>query len=135
MAGFLTDYSNNKVLDLFFGSAIFSPPATLYLGLSMSSASKSGAVSEPSGGGYARVAMSNSPANFPAATVGTKSNAVSATFAAPTADWGTAQSLFIADAASGGNVLASADLTTPKAITNGSSAPKVAVGALFLSHT
>lgn len=135
MAGFLTDYSNNKVLDLFFGSTIFAPPPTLYLGLSQSPSSKSGAVTEPSGAGYARIAVPNSPANFPAATGGTKANAAAATFPTPSGDWGTVQSLFIADAPAGGNILASADLTAPKAVPNGSLAPKVAVGALFLSHT
>lgn len=135
MAGYLTDFSNNKVLDLFFGSAIYSPPATLYVGLSLGGANKAGSISEPSGGGYARVPVSNSPASFPAAAGGTKSNAAVITFPAPTADWGMVQSLFIADSASGGNVLASADLTTPKPISGGSLAPKVAAGALFLSHT
>ena len=135
MAGFLTDYANNKILDLFFGSSIFAPPPTLYLGMSLIPANKVGNVYEPSGGGYGRVSIANSPANFPAASLGMKSNAATATFPAPAADWGAVQSLFIADAASGGNILASADLTVPKSITNGSPAPKVVAGALFLSHT
>jgi hypothetical protein len=135
MPGFLTDYSNNKVLDLFFGSTIYAPPATLYMGLSLSSASKAGSIIEPVGGGYARVSVANSLANFPAASSGTKSNAAALLFPAPTADWGTVVSVFLADAATGGNVLASADLSTPRSVTNGSPAPKVAAGALFLSHT
>jgi hypothetical protein len=135
MPGFLTDYSNNKVLDLFFGSSIYTPPANLYLGLSLISANKAGGVIEPSGGSYARVPVVNSPTNFPTASAGTKSNAGTITFPGPTADWGTIVSVFIADAAAGGNVLAMADLTTPRAVTNGSAAPKVAAGALFLSHT
>jgi hypothetical protein len=56
-------------------------------------------------------------------------------FPTPTASWGTVQSLFVADAASGGNVLAMADLTTPLAVSSGGAAPKVAVNALYLSHT
>jgi hypothetical protein len=135
MAGFLTDYSNNKVLDLFFGSSIFTPPPTLYLGLSMTSANKGGSYIEPSGGGYARVAVANNSTNFPTSSGGTKANAAVITFPAPTADWGAVQSLFITDAPTGGNVLASADLTVPKTVTGGSTAPKVAVGALFLSHS
>jgi hypothetical protein len=135
MSGFFTDYANNKLLDMVFGSAAYSPPATLYLGLSLSSASKNGSTSEPSSGGYARVALTNNATNFPAAIGGTKSNAAQATFPAPTADWGTVQSLFVADAPSGGNVLAMADLTAPRTITRGSAPARVAVGALFLSHT
>ena len=135
MAGFFTDYSNNKVLDLFFGAISFTPPPTLYVGLAQNTANKRGLTSEPTGGGYTRVALPNSSTNFPTANFGTKSNALAITFPAPTADWGTVQSLFLADAPAGGNVVAMADLTVPKAITNGSPAAKVAVGALFLSHT
>lgn len=135
MAGFLTDYANNQVLDLIFGATGFTPPATLYLGLSLYPANKAGSVGEPSGGGYARVALANTPAAFPAASGGTKSNAAPIAFPAPTADWGTVQSLFVADSAAWGNVLAIADLTTPTAVTAGGPAPKVAAGALFLSHT
>ena len=135
MPGFLTDYSNNKTLDLFFGASAFTPPATLYFGLSQTASSKSGTVSEPAGGGYARVAVANNLTGFPAASGGTKSNAAVVTFPAPSAAWGTVASVFIADAVSGGNVLAAADLTTPKTISSGASAPTIAVGALFLSHT
>jgi hypothetical protein len=135
MAGFFTDYMNNKVLDMVFGSNPFTPPATLYLGLSLTPSAKSGSVSEPSGGGYARVAVTNTLTNFPAASGGTKSNAATATFPAPSGNWGTVLSLFVADSASGGNVLAMADLATPKTIASGGTAPTVAVGALFLSHT
>lgn len=135
MAGFFTDYSNNKVLDLFFGATSFTPPVTLYVGLAQNTANKGGLTTEPTGGGYTRVVLPNSSANFPAASSGTKSNAAVITFPAPTANWGTLQSLFLADAPSGGNVLAMADLTAPKAIITGSPAAKVAVGALFLSHT
>jgi hypothetical protein len=135
MAGFLTDYMNNKMLDLIFGSIAFAPPWTLYLGLSQAAANKSGTYVEPSGGGYARVAVINNGTSFPAASGGTKANATLLAFPAPTADWGTIQSLFISDSSSTGNVLAMADLTSPRPIGSGSVSPKVAVGALFLSHT
>ncbi len=135
MAGFLSNYSNNKVLDLFFGSTTYTPPATLYMGLSQTTANKTGTVTEPSGGAYARVAVPNNLTSFPAASTGTKSNAIQLNFATPTASWGTITTLFIADAATGGNVLALADLTTPMTITTGTLAPFVAAGALFLSHS
>ena len=135
MAGFLCDYSNNKVLDLFFGGSTFSPPATVYFGLSQNTANKNGYVTEPIGGGYIRIAVANNLTIFPAASFGTKSNGTVITFSSPTADWGTIQSLFIADAATNGNVLAMADLTSSKALPSGTSAPKIAVSALFLSHS
>ena len=135
MAGFFTDYSNNKVLDLFLGGVSYSPPTTLYFGLSQAAATKTGAVTEPGSGSYARVAVSNNLGGFPSATSGTKSNATSIAFPAANASWGTIQSVFIADAAAGGNVLAMADLTTPKSIGTGGPPATDAVGALFLSHT
>jgi hypothetical protein len=135
MPGFMTDYLNNKILDMVFGAAPYTAPATLYIGLSTSASNKSGTAVEPSGGGYARVPLTNNIANFPIAIGGTKSNAAQVTFSTPTADWGTILSLFVADAPSGGNLLAMADLTIPMAINNGSVSARVAVGALFLSHT
>ena len=123
------------MLDSVFGRVAYTAPATLYFGLATRAANKAGQVSEPSGGGYARVAMTNDATRFPAANIGAKSNASVVTFPAPTADWGTIVSLFVADAPTGGNVLAMADLTSPRAISSGAPAPTVAAGAFYLSHT
>ncbi len=131
----LIDSSNNKILDLFFGSVEFTSPVTLYLGLSLILANKGGSYQEPAGGGYARAAVSNNLTNFAAATGGMKSNSTTITFPTPTGAWGTIVSLFIADAAEGGNVLAMADLTMPKTITGGGPPATLAAGALYLSHT
>lgn len=135
MPGFFTDYSNNKVLDQFFGAVAFTPPGTLYVGLSQSTSNKAGSIVEPTGGGYARIAVANSLTTFPAAAAGTKSNAGVIAFPSPSGAWGTLQSVFLADAAVGGNVLAMADLATSKTINAGAPAPTIAAGALFFSHT
>ena len=79
--------------------------------------------------------MPNDLGRFPAASSGAKSNASPITFPVPTADWGSALSVFIADSAAGGNVLAMADLPEPRAIKAGGAAPAIAAKALFLSHT
>lgn len=134
MPGFLTDATNNKVLDLLFGSSAFMPPATLYVGLAINHANKLGVAYEPGGSGYARVALPNTSMSFSTAVCGTKSNAVAVTFPAPTADWGTVQSLFLSDSPRGGTVLAMADLASARTITAGSAAAKVAVGSLLFSH-
>jgi hypothetical protein len=68
MAGFLTDYLNNKVLDLVFGASAYPAPGTLYVGLSQFASNKAGVLVEPSGGGYARVAVANNQTNFPGAS-------------------------------------------------------------------
>jgi hypothetical protein len=135
MPGFFTDYTNNAFLNLVFGATTYTPPSTLYVGLSRSSSTKGGTIVEPTGGSYARVAVPNTAATFPAASAGTKSNAGVITFPTATGNWGTIHSLFVADATSGGNVLAMADLTSPKTINSGGTAATVAAGALFLSHT
>jgi hypothetical protein len=135
MPGFLTDLVNNEVLDCFFGGSAILPPPTLYIGLSLARSYKGGYVSEPSGGSYSRVAVPNDLVHFPAASAGAKSNAKAITFPSPTANWGTILSVFVAEAPSGGNVLAMADLPAPRIIDGGDPAPVIAVNALFLSHT
>jgi hypothetical protein len=131
----LTEFVNNKVLDCFFGGVPISPSPTLFVGLSLVRAYKGGYVAEPSGGSYARVSLVNNLANFPEATAGTKSNAGAITFPSPSSTWGAIVSVFIADAASDGNVLAMADLPEPRTILGGDPAPTIAINALFLSHS
>jgi hypothetical protein len=135
MPGFLTDLVNNKVLDCFFGGVAIIPPPTLYIGLSLARSYKGGYVTEPDGGSYARVAVSNDPRYFPAAFAGSKSNAGAITFPSPSATWGPILSVFVADSPSEGHVLAMADLPAPRTIKEGDPAPTIAVNALFLSHT
>jgi hypothetical protein len=135
MPGFFTDYMNNVVLNMVFGAMEYAPPATLYVGLSQSTSNKVGTVAEPSGGGYARVPVVNNATSFPPAVAGTKANSTVLTFPVPKAAWGTLQSLFISDAATGGNILAMADLATPKTVNISSTPATVAVGALFISHS
>jgi hypothetical protein len=134
MPGFLTDLVNNKVLDCFFGGVAITPPTTLHVGLSLTKSYRGGYISEPSGGSYARVAVPNDLAHFVAASTGSKSNASTICFPTPTAAWGSILSVFIADSADGGNVLAMADLPAARIIDEGGPSPVIAVNALFLSH-
>jgi hypothetical protein len=136
MTGFFTDYLNNQALDLLLGGQPVTPPAVLWVGLSLEYQDRTGAIVEPTGGGYARVAIPNVPGSFKAAPDGSyKTNAAPIVFPAPTADWGTPFSLFTADAATGGNVLVSADLTVQRMIRAGSPPPAFVPGALYLSTT
>ncbi len=133
MPGFFTDYVNNKVLDLVLGGVAFTAPA-IYAGLSTTNAIKSGVVNEPSGNGYARVAVTNNLTNFPAALTGSKANGTVIQFPTLTGTWGTITTLFFVDAASNGDILAMIDFPTPKTWVTGNS-PAVGIGALNLSHT
>ncbi len=134
MPGFLTTHVNNSVLDCFFGGRAIEPPPALYVGLSAAKASRGGAISEPRGGGYARVAVPNDLAHFPPAAFGAKANAGSIRFPDPTGDWGRIISVFLADSATGGRVLAIADLPEPRIVEAPCPPPTIAPKALFLSH-
>lgn len=123
MAGF-SDYLEKKLLDHVLGAAAYTPPTTLYVGLAtaaITDATTGTNVTEPSGGAYARVAVTNNATNFPAAsgTTATKKNGTAISFPEATAAWGTVTYFFIADAATAGNILMSAALTASKTIDAG----------------
>ena len=134
MAGFLTTHVNNLVLDSFFGGRLCESPPELYVGLSLAKAYRGGFVLEPAGGSYARVPVPNDLAHFPDAVGGTKTNALPIAFPSPAADWGPIKSVFIATQATGGFVLACADLPSAIPMNRGDPAPTIAANALFLSH-
>ena len=131
--GSFTDYLEDKLVSLVFGAAAFSAPANLFIGLSSSSITDSGGnITEPVGNGYARKSVTNNATNFPLSSGGAGSNGTQISFNTATGSWGTVVDFFIADASSGGNVLAYGTLGTPKAIGNGDTA-SFAAGALTYS--
>jgi hypothetical protein len=137
----MTDYVENKIVDWMFRGQTFTPPASLYVGLLTAAPSDSTAGTEVTGGSYARVAVVSSLTNW-AGTQGTgttvassgntatTSNNGAVTFPAPTANWGVATHFGIYDAASAGNLLFYAALTSSKTINNGDSAPVFNAAAL-----
>jgi hypothetical protein len=54
----LSDYAENKVLDVLGANATFTAPSNVYLGLSTASFNDDGSGTEISGNNYARVAVS-----------------------------------------------------------------------------
>ncbi|MBA4344399.1 MAG: hypothetical protein C0423_19845 [Methylibium sp.] len=99
---------------------------------------------EPSGGGYGRVAVANSLANFAgtqgagtttasSGTSGQTSNNVPITWPAPTADWQASGARIVGVAEFDANVAGNAwiwkMLAVPKTINNGDAAPSIAAGA------
>ena len=102
---------------------------------------EAGDLPEPSGGSYARVAVTSSLANWAGTqgagtttastgTGGTTSNNAAITFPAPTGNWNTIFGLAIWDAATVGNTWIKSPLTVPKTVNNGDAAPSFAAGAL-----
>lgn len=83
-----SDTYRSNVIDHLLGNVSFTPPATLYAALYTVAPTESGGGVEVSGGSYARVSVTNNLTNFPAATLGTKSNGTSIVFPTATASWG-----------------------------------------------
>lgn len=104
-------------------------PTSYYLGLSKTAPNLSGGnVSEPSGGGYARVKLTG--LGTPSDGVVTNTSIVD--FAESTASWGTITHFVVYDALTGGNLLMYGQLTTSRSVETGT-IMTVKAGALTLS--
>lgn len=126
-------FMDNAILNEFFGGTDYTPPATLYIGLSTTTPSKTGTgVTEPTGGAYKRVAIANTVANFPNASNGSKNNGTVITFPEATANWGTLTHFVIYDAVTGGNMLVYGALVNAKSIEPGD-VPSFNTGTLNVS--
>lgn len=135
MAGFV-DTVEQALLDHFLTDPAYSPPATMYIGLSSTTPTEAaGNFTEPSGGSYARV--STAAADWSAASgtaPATKTTTATKTFPTATADWASGSNLThfgLFDAPSAGNLLAWGALTVAKPVLNGDTA-SFAAGALTL---
>jgi hypothetical protein len=123
----LSDYAENKVLDVLGANATFTAPSNVYLGLSTGSFADDNSGTELSGSNYARVSVS-----FGAAASGTMSNDAAIEFAAATGAWGSVSHWGLFDASSGGNLLVHGSFTTAKTIASGD-VLKVATGDLDIT--
>ena len=112
-----TYFLDNKLIDLIFGGIAYSPPATLYFGLSTTTPTSSGGnVTEPVGNGYARVVVTNNTTNFPASIDGSKTNANTITYPTSTGIWGTVTHFVVYDALTNGNFLAFGQLNNSQSV-------------------
>jgi hypothetical protein len=136
MAGSKAAYLENAALNTVLGGPQFTLPTNVYIALStaaFTAAATGASLSEVTGSGYARVQVTNNTTNWPNAVNGAKSNNSVFTFPSATANWGTVLSFYIIDAASSGNVLYGADLTTSRTINSGDTA-SFAVGSITLTE-
>jgi len=117
--------------------------ATLYISLKVAADTDAAQGAEVSGGGYARVPVVSSLANWAgtqgagstavsSGTSGTTSNNVAVTFPTPTGAWGQAVGFGVHDSLTGGTELYYGALAAPKTINNGDPAPSFAPGALTI---
>lgn len=114
MSGF-TDYLEDALLKHVFTNTAYTSPTTVYAALFTVAPSDTGGGTEVSGGAYARQSMAFSVSGT--GTLATNSAAVE--YPTATADYGTVVAVGIFDAASSGNLLAYADLTTSKTVSSG----------------
>jgi len=125
MAGNLSDYLENKLLDHFLGTATYTKPTTVYVGLYTVVPTDAGGGTQVTGGSYAR-----QTATFSAAASGTTSNTANIDFAGMPA--ATTVAIGIFDALTAGNLLLWGTLTTNKT-TDAGDTLRIATGDLDIS--
>jgi len=131
MAGSISDYLENKLLDHVLKVASFSQPTNLYIALSTADPTDDGSgLAEPSGNGYARQLCNAWDTAASRATQNT--NKVS--FPEATGSWGTITHWAIMDAETGGNMIAHGDFTESKTVGAGDNV-NIAAGDLDISVT
>ena len=129
-----SDVIQRAILDHFLSTVFtapgtWTPPAALHVGLSSSTPTSAGGnVTEPTGGSYARVELTQAANPFPAATgqdPAESDNPNDVVFPTATADWlgGVNLTHFVVySAATGGTFLGFGALTTPQGVLNGNQA-------------
>jgi len=108
-----SDYLETKVLDHVFAGVAYTAPGTHYVALFTAAPSDSGGGTEVSGGAYARQTIAFTTSG------NTTSNNAAVEFPTATANYGTVTHVGIFDASSSGNLMAWAELTSPKTIEAG----------------
>ncbi len=125
--GSISDFLENELLD-HICNASYTPPATVYLGLSTADPlDTGGGLAEPSGNNYARQSIA-----FDAAASRLINQTSTVTFPQATGTWGTLTHYAIFDGPSGGNMLAHGSLSAPKVVVSGNT-PSVAAGQCDVS--
>lgn len=127
----MSDYLENKLIDLAFRGGTLTTPAGAYVALFTAAPSDSGGGTEVTGGSYARQNLAPTATNWAstggattttnpsAGTSGTTSNNVAIPFPTATANWGALTHAAIFDAVTAGNMLWSGPLNTPQVVNTG----------------
>lgn len=108
-----SNFEKNRLMNFRYGNTAYVPPATVYVALFTAAPTATTPGTEVVGGAYARIAVTNNVANWPAAVSGVQSNGTAINFAQATADWGTIAAMGIFDALTGGNLLDFAPMPAP----------------------
>jgi hypothetical protein len=108
-----TNFLETEILDHVFAGSAYSAPSTLYVALYTAAPGETGGGTELSGGAYARQTVAFTTAG------NTTSNNAALEWATATNNWGTVTHVGVFDAATSGNLMAYATLTTAKTIDSG----------------
>jgi hypothetical protein len=110
-----TNFLETEILDHVFAGSAYTAPSTHYLALFTAAPGESGGGTEvsTSGTAYARQSVAFTT------TGNTTSNSAAVEYATATASMGTVSHVGVFDAATGGNMMAYATLTSPKSIDTG----------------
>lgn len=128
-----SDYLEQQILNhIFRNTAIFTPPANVYVGLFTAAPSDSGGGTEVTGGSYARVAVTTTGGWTAPGAAGLTDNVADIVFPTASANWGTVVAIGIFDAASAGNLLYW-NTVTGQAVNSGAAA-RIVAGALDVSE-
>lgn len=125
MAGNLSNYLENKILDHFLGTTSYTKPTTVYVALYTAAPNDAGGGTEATGGSYARQVST-----FTAASSGATSNATNIDFASMPA--ATIVAIGVHDAITSGNLLVWGTLSSNKALDAGDTL-RIATGDLDIS--
>jgi hypothetical protein len=130
MAGSLSNYAENALVNALLRNTAFTSPTTVYAALFTAvTDGEAGTVTEVSGNNYSRVAVT-----FSAPSNGATSNSSDLTFPTPSANWGTIVGVGIYDASTAGNLLAYDGAITSKTVNSGDTV-KILSGQLTFSLT
>jgi hypothetical protein len=125
MAGNLSDYLENKLLDHFLGTTTYTKPTSVYVALYTAAPSDAGGGTEVTGGSYARKV-----ATFDASASGATQNSGNIDFTDMPAC--TVVAIGIHDALTSGNLLVHGTLTANKTLDAGDTL-RIATGDLDIS--
>ena len=121
----LTNQYKAKLLDAIYGDTPVNPPATVYVGLSSTTPTQDGTnITEPNGGSYARVAVTNDGTEWADATVddpSVKTNINNIEFPESTDEWLSSNEIthaVIFDSETGGEAIDIAELDFARIVNN-----------------
>lgn len=120
----LADYMEQEIMEhTFRNTAIFTPPANVYVALNTTDPTDANSGTEVTGGSYAREAVDTTSGwAAPGATGGSTNNVGAVTFTTATANWGTVSHTKLMDAVTVGNMYFHTPVDTSKAVNNGDTA-------------